>query len=136
MPIKKKECGKGLYYYIRYSDNRLSCSLISKKKPVSHLDRKIGLVLRPKNIEAILSTSLGYTSEKSYYDFRNDSTPCTRIFNNLDEVNETCVDLSQCEVVGVIVLSDEKEVIEKAERIAESYNVEVINSNKKDLGKS
>lgn len=129
LPIKKREISNGFREYIRETDGRTSCSFVSKDNPVSHLDRKIGLIIRPLVKKAILSTSLGYTSEKDYYDFRKDSSPCTETFNTLSGrkcVNETCVDIEQCEVVGVLLLSDEKEMVERAERIAASYNTQVI----------
>ena len=126
LPIKKKECGDELFYYIRKTDNRLSCSLISKDNPVSHLDRNIGLILRPKSIDAILSTSLGYTSERDYYDFHMDSVPSTEIFKGIvssSGTNETCVDASKCEVIGVVVLSEDENIVNKAREIAQEYNV-------------
>ena len=132
LPIKKRETSYNFTDYIRETDWRRSCSFISKNNPTSHLNRKIGLILRPKNKKAILSTSIGYTSEKGFRDYRNDSVPCTELFKTLDDrtsVNETCVDASECEIVGVLLLSDKKEVVEKAQRIADVYNVEVINLN-------
>ena len=130
MPIKKRETGSDFREYIRETDGRLSCSLISSmtEEPPTHLDRKIGLIIRPKR-EAIISTSLGYTSEKDFYDFKNDSVPCTEIFERLGTskfVNETCVDVSKCEVVGVLLLSDEKDVVKRAKKIAEEYNAKII----------
>ena len=120
--------------YIRKSDNRLSCSLISRDNPVSHLNRKIGLILKPKNVDAIISTSFGYTCEKDFYDFRNDSIPCTELFEILDSItttNETCVDVNKCEVIGVAVLSDDEQVINKAIQLAQEYNVEIISLTQK-----
>ena len=131
LPIKKKEMYR-FKYYIRQSDSRLSCSIISKDNPMTHLDRKIGLILRTKMTDAILSTSFGYTSEKAFRDFRNDSVPCTKLFELIDNpeiVNETCVDSSECDVIGVVVLSNEEQVIERAQRIATSYNVGIMNLN-------
>ena len=129
LPIKKREVGKGYKTIVRNTDTRLSCSLISKNNPSTHLDRKIGIILRPRNTKAILSTSLGYTSEKDFYDFRNDSVPCTDILNILNSessVNETCVDTRECEIVAVLVLSNEKKIVERANRIAQANNTNVI----------
>ena len=130
LPIKKNETGYDLKTYIRETDSRISCSFILnlKDKQSTHLDRKIGLIIRP-TLEAILSTSLGYTSEKNFYDFRMDSFPCTEIFSQLGtdhSVNETCIDASKCEVIGVLLLSDEPEVIERAQKIAASYNTTIV----------
>lgn len=129
LPIKKRETSDDFKEYIRETDSRLSCSFVSKNNLVSHLNRKIGLVLRPKSIRSILSTSLGYTSEKNFYDFRNDCAPCTEIFKQIEVdggVNETCVDASECDVIGVLLLSDEKKMVERAEKLAASYNTTVI----------
>ena len=129
LPIKKQETSYNFMTYIRKADNRLSCSLISRDNPVSHLNRKIGLILKPKNVDAIISTSFGYTCEKDFYDFRNDSIPCTELFEILDSItttNETCVDVNKCEVIGVAVLSDDEQVINKAIQLAQEYNVEII----------
>ena len=130
LPIKKREVGHSLRTYIRETDGRLSCSFIPGQtdEPKTHLDRKIGLMVRPTR-EAIISTSLGYTAEGNFYDFAKNSVPCTEIFSKLDSikfVNETCVDATKCEVVGVLLLSDEKEMVERAEKIAASYNTQVI----------
>ena len=130
LPIKKRETSHNLRTYLRETDSRLSCSFVPNLEdmPATHLDRKIGLIIRPTKA-AILSTSLGYTSEKSFYDFKKDSMPCTETFSKLTTkqfVNETCVDASQCEVVGVLLLSNEKDIVERAEKVAAAYNVEII----------
>ena len=134
LPIKKREASIDLRTYIRATDNRVSCSFINSEEIKTHLDRKIGLIIRP-SVEAIMSTSMGYTSEKSFYDFKYDSVPCTEIFSELEKgkfVNETCVDASKCEVVGVLLLSDEKDLVERAEKIAASYNTKIIRYIKED----
>ena len=133
LPIKKREIAHDLRTYIRETDNRLSCSFISnlKDRPTTHLNRKIGLIISPTK-EAIISTSLGYTSEFDFYNFKNDSVPCTEIFSKLNTntlVNETCVDVSKCEVIGVLLLSDEKNIVERAKKIATSYNTKIIEKN-------
>lgn len=139
LPVKKRETSYNLRSYIRETDGRLSCSIIpnNNEEPKTHLDRKIGLVIRPTR-DAIISASLGYTSEKSFYDFKNDSVPCTKIFSELGMgkfVNETCVDASKCEVIGVLLLSDEKDIVERAEKIATSYNTKIIRLIKEDTNK-
>lgn len=130
LPISKREIDSSFHEYIRKTDGRISCSFVPNinGKAKTHLDRKIGLIIQP-TMDAIISTSHGYTSEKNFYDLKKDSVPCTRIFSELGKkeyVNETCVDVTKCEVIGVLLLSDEKDIVERAEKIACSYNTKII----------
>lgn len=126
-PLNTREVYQLKDYY-RKPNNRLSCSLTTDNNIKPHLDRKIGLVLSivPSDI---MTTSLGYTSCKDHLDFRNDYASYADIVEsllNFDAVNETVVDLSKVNVEKVIVLSNEPEVVERAQRIANNYNVELI----------
>lgn len=134
LPIKKQEVGHDLRTYIREPDSRISCSLISKDNPCSHLDRNIGLLLRPKKPTSIMSISAGYTSEKSFYDFKNDSYPSTEVIDGLQDrksVNEICMKADECEVVGVLVLTDDELTMQKAARLAQLYNVDIVKLERK-----
>ena len=137
LPIKKREIAHNLRTYIRETDNKLSCSFILNlnDKPTTHLNRKIGLIISPTK-DAIISTSLGYTKENDLFDFKNNSVPCTEIFSKINTnnfVNETCVDTNKCEVIGVLLLSDEKNIVERAEKIANIYNTKIVRLIKNDI---
>lgn len=137
LPIKKREIAHNLRTYIRETDNKLSCSFILNlnDKPTTHLNRKIGLIISPTK-DGIISTSLGYTEENDLFDFKNNSVPCTEIFSKINTnnfVNETCVDTNKCEVIGVLVLSDEKNIVERAEKIANIYNTKIVRLIKNDI---
>ena len=129
LPLTIREVYKLKDYY-RKPDNRLSCSLSTDTSINPHLDRKIGLVLSVNGGD-ILTSSLGYTSCKNHLDFRNDYVSYAEIIDSLNDsksTNETVVDVNKVKVSKVIVLSNDPDVIKRAERIANNYHVELIRS--------
>ena len=116
--------------YIRNSDSRLSCSFISLSDNIkSHLNRKVAILLKPKNTSGILSTSYGYTSKKEYKDFRSDSLSCVDLIDqiyNSNIVNEVALDIDYCEVVGILALDESYKTLEQATRLSEQYGVPIV----------
>ena len=129
LPVKLRE-KYDMKDYIRETSDRLSCSICSKQAIKSHLGRNIGIIVKPQSPEAIISTSIKYTSEKEFKDFNNDSVPCVEIFSQIDDptaVNETCLKANDCNVIGIVLLSNDEKYRKRAEKLAKSYNVEIYN---------
>ncbi len=129
LPLTLREVYRYKDYY-RNPDNRLSCSLSTDTSINPHLDRKIGLVLSVDGKD-ILTSSLGYTSCKNHLDFRNDYVSYAEIVDSLKDsksTNETVVNINNVKVSKVIVLSNDPDIIKRAERIANNYNVELVRS--------
>lgn len=127
LPINSFEVGRGYKRYVRPRNKRLSTSFIKKENIISHLDRKVGLVIEITSPDAIKTTSIGYTSESDYEIFEEDSVSLADLIYQTDEdgVNETCLDITKCAVKYVILVGDDPKNIKRAEDLAESYGVEI-----------
>lgn len=114
--------------YARAASSRVSTSLIYINNPYPHLDRKVGLVLEPLEESAILSTSMGYTSQKDEPDFQNDGASFEEMvtYGVPYGTNEVAMDINKCKVSYVILLSDEPKYVKRAETLAESYHVDIL----------
>jgi hypothetical protein len=127
LPINSFEVGRGYKRYVRPRNKRLSTSFIKKENIISHLDRKVGLVIEITSPDAIKTTSIGYTSESDYEIFEEDSVSLADLIYQTDEdgVNETCLDITKCAVKYVILVGNDPKNIKRAEDLAESYGVEI-----------
>lgn len=129
LPMDTRETGDNFADYVRPSSSRLSCSFVSKERMKTHLNRNIGLVIKPLSKDAILTMSVGYTSQKDYEDFQEDSVSYIELINQTEQsinTNETVVDATRCEVVSVVVLDKNEALIERANKLADTYHVPVI----------
>lgn len=125
--INAYEVGNGYKHYVRKTNKRLSTSFINKDNVISHLDRKVGLVISITEPSAIISTSAGYTSQTEYEVFSRNSASLTDLIykSHEDGVNETCLDVSKCTVKYVLLIGDDPKNIKRAQELAKSYNVKI-----------
>lgn len=125
LPINISETGPNLLDYLRPSSGRLSCSFENMDNIKAHLDRTIGLVMEVSD-DGIISSSVGYTSNKDYVDLRRDFASYLELIRGANvekDVNEVCLDIEKCRVVGVILLNERYR--DKAEKIAQNYQVSI-----------
>lgn len=138
IPMNICETNNGFRKCIRQSDNRLSCSFNSLNCINPHLNRSVGLIVKPLIPSAIISMSYGYTSKKYFSDFRNDSVTCLDLIEILDKhicVSEIVLDTSYCQVVGVVLLDENENSLLRAEHLSKSYGVPIIDNYQFGVGK-
>lgn len=129
IPIDVDEV-KDYKHIIRPASPRLSCSISRLDNIKPHLDRSIALVIKPRETSSILTTSYGYSTRKDYKSFKDDSVSYVGLKETMDnekQVNETVVDSTKCNCIGVIVLSNDPVVLKRAENIANNYKVNLYN---------
>ncbi|MBR3210837.1 MAG: hypothetical protein IKF71_02735 [Bacilli bacterium] len=140
LPVKCLSKGANGVTEIRKASHRVSCSLVSSATPKFELDKKIGIIIMPYAPEAFTSMSLGYTYQSDINNFNRDGRTCTRIIydaENGDFYNEICVDMTKCYTDGIALFSDDEQIIAKAEALAKTYRVPIINMmpEKEDTGR-